>query len=246
MANQKGKLLVITALHGDETFSSEPVKKVQEQYKDTFPFDVIVGNPKAVEQNVRFTEGDLNRIAPGNPSSEIYEERRAAELVELSKNYSAVIDIHGTNANTGIFTLVTNPTFENLLLASLVPVDNVVIWASKKSQLSGPFTQYAQCPAIEIECGPKNEAIIKKDLEDVLMNFTKNCTEPAFDLMANAKVKNYFYVYGKIEGQDTSDMKEFELFEAGEEEFYPLLINSYAQGSARKMKRVNLFDLLSY
>lgn len=240
-------ILIILSTHGNEGFSIPPLKTLEKKYpKNKYGYDWIIGNPKAHEKNVRFTEGDLNRLAPGNMSSKIYEERRAAELINLSSKYKFIIDIHGTDSNSGVFVLVTNPSLENLLLASSLPIKNVVIWASKESLTKGPVTQYAKCPALEIECGPKNSKEISKLLESTLERIIKNPYPKLDETMENLKNQNYFVVYGKELDVDTSKMLEFKKTKIKNEEFYPLLVNAYQKGSARKMKKIDFFDLLSY
>lgn len=244
MAN---KTLFITALHGDEGFGVEILQKIEKDYpREKYNYDWIIGNPEAYKQNVRFTKEDLNRVAPGNINSDIYEQKRAAEIIDLSKNYSCIVDIHGTNAKSGIFTLIPNPKIENLLLASMLPIKNNVIWAAKVSLEKGPVTQYTQCPAVEIECGPKTSPEIQADLEKIIAKILENSNSGLNSLNENTKDKVFYQVYGSIENADTSNMNEFEETEFNGEKFYPLLINSYKSGSARKMKKVDFFETLGY
>lgn len=241
------KILFITALHGNESLGVEIMKRIE----DTLPptennYEWLIGNPEAYKQNVRFTQDDLNRVAPGSSNSNSYEERRAAELVELSKKYSFAIDIHGTSAKSGIFVLITNPTLENLVLAASLPIKNVVVWAANSSKEKGPVTQYLNCPAVEIECGPKTDPNIHIQLQEAITEIVKNKGKNLDYLFANIKKQQYFSVCGSIENIDTSRMKEFQETEVQGEKFYPLLINSYKQGSIRKIQRIDFFDLLSY
>lgn len=246
MAKKNNKILFIAALHGNEGFGVDVMKKIEASLpSQDNNYEWVVGNPEAYKQDIRFTKEDLNRIAPGDAESEIYELKRAAELVKLSKDFSYVIDIHGTNANSGIFILVTNPTIENLLLAASLPIKNVVIWASKNSLKQGPITQFLHCPAVEIECGPKDSKDIQLELEKVINNVLTTHLELP-NLLDSAKKKNYYRVYGKIENADTTQLKEFEKVKVDDEEFYPLLINSYVTGSTRKMKKVDLFNMFCY
>lgn len=241
------KTLFIAALHGDEGFGVEVLKKVEGKFsKDEYNYDWIIGNPKAWENNVRFTEVDLNRVAPGSLNSEVYEERRAAELIELSEQYSSVIDIHGTNANSGIFILIPNPTIVNLMLATSMPIENVVIWAAKVSKVTGPVTQYLKCPSLEIECGPKSSLEIHDQLTEIVSKIVASKEANLETLLKNAEKQKFFKVYGSIEDVDTSKMKEFEETDLNGEKFYPLLINSYKSGSARKMQKIDFFDIFSY
>ncbi len=241
------KILFIAALHGNEEFSIGVLQEIEKEYpKDKYNYDWVIGNPEALKKNVRFTEVDLNRNAPGDSKAESYEERRAAELIELSKDYSAVIDIHGTEANSQIFSLVTNPTIENLLLAAALPILKSVVWASKSSLTKGPLTQFMHCPAVEIECGPKADPKIHDELKEILIQILTKRETSLDNLLEIAKEKEFYLVYGKAENVDTTDFKEFKEAVLDNEVFYPLLVNSYKVGSTRKMKKMNFFEIVAY
>lgn len=241
------KILFISATHGNESFSIPVIRSLEKKYlRGKYGYDWIIGNPKALKRNIRFTEVDLNRSAPGNLKSALYEERRARQLVDLSKKYRFLIDIHGTDSGSGIFVLVTNPTLENLLLAASIPIKNVVIWAAKSSLAKGPLTQYVKCPAVEIECGPKSSKKISKWLETVVEDIIKKPSPDLREIIDNIPRQKYFIVYGKEENINTRQMQDFKKTKIKEEEFYPLLVDAYQKGSTRKMKKLNLFDLLSY
>jgi succinylglutamate desuccinylase len=114
-------LLVLTCVHGNEDFANGPVSALQEQYGDRF--DWIVGNPRALDQRVRYTEVDMNRVAPGSPDDPRYEGRRAYELLQIASRYPYVIDIHGTTANCGVFSIVPGAplTLQRLALRQRFP-----------------------------------------------------------------------------------------------------------------------------
>src|SRR3989338_15537 len=112
---QKKKKLVVLGTHGDEILVEpywlEGIRRLIDQYRDRF--DILVGNPRAVKQNRRFTEGsiDMNRIFPGTLDSPIYEERRAAQIIDFTKGYDEVLDCHTTGpVPCGAAILVANPT----------------------------------------------------------------------------------------------------------------------------------------
>lgn len=246
MTADPSKILFVAALHGDEGFAVDVLRKLEGDPAFAGQADWMIGNPKAHEQNERYLDGDLNRIAPGDKDGNLYEERRAAELVELSGNYRALIDIHGTDARSGIFVLIPNPTLENLLLAASLPVRNVVIWNSKKSLIRGPFVQYARCPAVEIECGPKHDPETSRDLEKLIREIVARPAPDLAALLENLGRQEHYEVYGKREGVDTDSLREFEETTVDGETFYPLLINSYDRGSVRTMRKLDLPKLLAY
>lgn len=146
---KKKELLFLAATHGDEGFSVPILDRLNKRFQGRFNY--IIGNERAYERNVRFTDTDLNRSAPGNATSLLYEVRRANEILKIAKNYRSVIDIHGTTANSGIFVIIANPTPVNIALASCLPIRNVVIWAVKSSESKGPITQFVS-RGVAIEC----------------------------------------------------------------------------------------------
>lgn len=229
------KILFLTATHGDEGFSVPVFQRVEKQYpKGEFGYDWTVSNPRALGENRRFTEADLNRSAPGDPNSPVYEERRAAEIVELSSNFTCLIDVHGTVADSGIVTIIPYPTLENIILAKKVGVKRNVIWYSKSSLEKGPIVQFTNCPAVEIECGPKNETSTQEGLEKVIVSFLEEA-EPS-------EQPEFYQVYGKLP-TDGNIYKDFELATKGDEEFYPFLSNQYEGVACYKMRKVKFEDL---
>src|SRR5574344_1930263 len=91
------RILFITATHGNEQDGVKVMQQLEKELpKDKYGYDWIIGNEKAYQKNVRYIDQDLNRSAPGDSSSPVYEVRRAAELVKIANSYDVVIDIHGT------------------------------------------------------------------------------------------------------------------------------------------------------
>jgi hypothetical protein len=71
----------------------------------------MLANPRAVTQNVRFTESDLNRSF-GDGFLGTYETERARELRRQAEAYDIVLDFHNTqtpNNNCGFVGLGCNP-----------------------------------------------------------------------------------------------------------------------------------------
>ncbi|MED5371008.1 MAG: succinylglutamate desuccinylase/aspartoacylase family protein [Myxococcota bacterium] len=84
--------------HGDETGSLPAAIELLESLDGGRPLvgslTVILGNPRAAQAGVRFTEADLNRVFLPGPDS--YERRRAAALMPLLAQADVVVDIHQT------------------------------------------------------------------------------------------------------------------------------------------------------
>jgi len=187
------KILILTSAHGDEVIGTEIMSKLMKGRKSK-TCCWLIANPKAYQARTRFIDTDLNRVAPGDKNATTYEDRQAWQIMKQARQYAMILDIHGSNSKTGIFTIVTNPKLENLILAALLPIKNVVIWASTKSKNQGPITQFVRC-GVEIECGPQKNRKIETELKAILKKITTNGLN--FDI-TNIQEKKYYRVYGKI------------------------------------------------
>jgi hypothetical protein len=220
----KNNILFIGGTHGDEPIG---VNALKELAKERSNFDWIIGNEPALRQKNREFEGNLNRSAPGNKDSLFYAQRRAAEILELSKKYKFVIDLHGTPSQSGIFIIITNPKKENFKLAARLPIKNVVYWPSFSSELEGPMSEFFPC-GLEIECGPKNDPKTKQKLKNIIKNF--------LDKKTSDKKQKIFEVYDSYSGPNLG-LKEFQLTKINGEKFYPVLVGVYPKITCYKMKR---------
>jgi len=232
------KILFIGGTHGDETIGVEVLEKMRGERND---FDVVIGNPKALRKGRRFVRYDLNRCAPGSRLSPYYEKRRARFLVNLSKKYDYTIDIHGSSCLVGIFTIITNPSPENLALADKLDLERIVIWPAFSPELKGALSEYFNC-GVELECGPKEDEATKKELSRVLLKFLDSAADVNYQ---TAKPKKYYQVYGSLSASDEinypRDWEEFCSLTWRGETFVPLLINSYKKRNGiycYKMKQI--------
>lgn len=210
---KKNKVLIIVATHGDEPFAISMIRKLSKKYR----FDWLVGNPRALKNNSRGTQADLNRSAPGNIKSKIYEERRAAYLIKLSRKYEIVLDIHSANYLDGIVSIVTNPSWQNIELAQSFPADSMIIWPSLRTDAS-PLTQFMP-NAIEIECGRSDNPELAIKLEKLLVMYLGN-PRKKFE-------QEKYIVTGKILGRENKKLRDFQLATVGNYTFYPFLSNQY-------------------
>jgi succinylglutamate desuccinylase len=117
------KILIVGSTHGHEKIGLHVIGELRKLNLDSNQAEFVVGNPKASELGVPFTEGDLNRVFPGRPDGN-YEERRAFKLSEKILLADLVIDIHSTkttdlsNNSMVIVTKYDEPTKELLSLIS--------------------------------------------------------------------------------------------------------------------------------
>lgn len=87
------KVLVLGGTHGNELLGVRLVQSLQKTPIKNV--DICIANPRAVQQDVRFVETDLNRSF-GEQERTSYEIDRAKELSWLVKGYDIVLDFHNT------------------------------------------------------------------------------------------------------------------------------------------------------
>lgn len=227
-------ILFISATHGDEGFSVDVLDDMQRTYDPVeYGYDWIIGNPRALEYGARFVNKDLNRVAPGDPNSRYYEDRRAAEIIRLSQKYDAVIDIHGSVADCGIVTIIPYPTADNLALSKSIPVERSVVWYAEESSTCGPLTQHTLCPAVEIECGPKDNESIKANLKELVGKIIVANLAGQSDAVS----QELYTVYGVEMGEFDENVADFREVTRSDESFYPFMSNQYKGTLCYKLRR---------
>jgi len=91
-------IIFVAGIHGNEQI---PVKALSEN-----GIQFILGNPNAYEQNVRYTEEDLNSVFGINNNT--YESKRASEILKEIDESDLVVDFHTTSATTEPFAIVVD------------------------------------------------------------------------------------------------------------------------------------------
>lgn len=138
------KLLVIGGMHGNEPLGIKVVRLLQK--KKLKNVDAILANREAVDKNCRFKTQDLNRTFPGDLDSNIYEQKRAAYLLEICKKYDLVLDFHNTYCPGNDCSFIGINANEDLFKVSSFLGLNKIIIADYEC-----INKYAQnCISIEI------------------------------------------------------------------------------------------------
>ncbi len=86
---------IVACLHGNEPCGLVVPQLLKNlKIKGTVKF--VIGNPLALEQNIRFVNQDLNSSFPGSKQGK-YEERRAKEILQFLEGCDEVLDLHSTS-----------------------------------------------------------------------------------------------------------------------------------------------------
>ncbi len=115
METQAPQLTISVGIHGNEQESVQALNAVLEEAEQELmrvekPVLFILGNPRAVEENVRYIDTDLNRQFFADKEkiqNRLYEGHRALEILSCAKGTRYLLDIHSTDGPTrkpyGIF-----------------------------------------------------------------------------------------------------------------------------------------------
>lgn len=240
----KNKVLFISATHGEEGFSVKILDKLEKKYpKSKYGYERIIGNPKAFSKNIRYLDSNLNRSAPGNKNSKFYEKKRAFKIMQITKKYKYVIDLHGADSDCGVVIIICNPILSNFVLAGMLEIKKIVIWRTKEDLNKGPLTEFCKPAGLEIECGRKTDSKIQDKLKQVLNRFIKTYRKISIEkVMKNLRKKELYVIYGKQNNQDCS-LQDFKKTKRGNEIFYPFMSNVYPKIGCYKMKKIKLEKL---
>ncbi|MCO5113350.1 MAG: aspartoacylase [Bdellovibrionaceae bacterium] len=128
------KVVIVGATHGNEKTGAWLIEKWK-THPDLLPsqheYLLMIGNPKALEQNTRYVDFDLNRsFNGGNQDSKTYEYHRARELKNKVKEWSKgddvfLIDLHTTTSNMGTTLILSDQ-------------ERLNAWVLKKAQIQIP------------------------------------------------------------------------------------------------------------
>lgn len=141
---------VTAATHGDEAIGVHVLNNLKDGLqltRGTARF--IIANPPALARGVRYREQDLNRIYPGVEGAK-GEAGIAPQVLRLIGDADYVIDLHSTSSETESFAIVTGQSEEQLRLAEMTGVKNIVLIPRKGQGYA--MVDYVTC-GIGIELG---------------------------------------------------------------------------------------------
>lgn len=163
-----GKTIAIFAgVHGNEIGSITAMQEaISSIILERGTVHYIVGNPRALEQNVRFTEMNLNRAfirgSLANPTLEdTYERRRAKELIPLLDTCDALLDIHSvSNKQATPFIICEKEYFP---LARQFPFTIVSSgWNAIEPGSTDYYMSTSGKPGLCLECGYHNDPMVSQ------------------------------------------------------------------------------------
>ena len=167
--NPGKNILILGAVHGNETAGTEAQLKLIEQLRNqevklksgSVTFIPIV-NEAANKIDERFVDVNLNRVICHHDTPSNNEERIANALLPFIEKCDILVDLHSTHCPADVpFAFLDYPTPKNLELLSLVPVQTALagwpeIYKNQPDITNYCTEEYAHThhkSAITIECG---------------------------------------------------------------------------------------------
>lgn len=233
------ELALVGSIHGDEPCGAHAVKTLLAANPAVErPVKCIIANERALDRGVRYTETDMNRAFPGDPSGKRYEERLAAEFLSEIRDCT-VFSMHSTQSHERPFAIVdeTGPLAETI--CPYLSVESVVETAGF---VDNTLVGYAD--VIELECGLQGSTQAKLNAVQLVWEFLratgalagrrKPSTEPlpVFQLrhrIPKPRADSYDVHVSNFErvdpGTPYASVDEEDL--VAEETFYPVLVSPY-------------------
>ena len=121
-------VVVMGGVHGNEKIGVQIIEALKlELFNEKICGEIylIIGNPKAVTENKRFIDLDLNRLFGDDFSNSNYEEKRAFEIAEFLAKADFLLDIHSTIKKSIPFVYCGN-TQKHFSLAKILATKYIV------------------------------------------------------------------------------------------------------------------------
>ncbi len=166
------KITVIMAwVHGNEKSWIIAIQKLIPLIKiETWTVYFIFANLKAIEQNIRFVEKNLNRCFKKRIIWTSYEDKRAKEIRKILKKSDYLLDIHNTN-NTQSEPFIIS---EEKDIGKYFPVKKIITWLNViHAGGSDGYLWSLNKVWVCIECGSISDPKWALLAENAIINFLK-------------------------------------------------------------------------
>lgn len=221
---------MVACIHGEESCGWEAIQRFKEsRHKLKQPLKIILANEKAYEAGERYVDVDMNRVFPGDPESEKYEERIAYRL-ENELQGLKVLDIHSTASREAPFGIIVGDNTSEKELARSAGIQQLV----DMSYVGGMSPEIC---SVTVELSRTSGDPVE-DAYKLLINFL--AAEGLIDSEFERSDPEFFKVYSKEEGSGYEFLaSNFQKVEEGEvyaekegsqkiseEDFYPVLMST--------------------
>jgi len=241
---------VLGSVHGDEPCGKRAIERfLSEEHEVKKPVKLIIVNEKALEEDKRYLEADLNRSMPGDEDSDLYEERLAAKLFEEIKGLK-VLDIHSTRSYPEPFATIKDLEDSTKNMVESTGVEKAVVF----EEGSGSTTEHVE--GVIIESGYQGSDEAAENAYKVMKNFL--AAQGAIEDEYTVSEPDYYRYKDTVEGDYTFLAENFRKVEKGqvyarnqeielkaEKDFYPVLMSTdgYEGMLGFKAEKINQTDL---
>jgi succinylglutamate desuccinylase len=158
----------VGAIHGDEPCGARAIERfLGAERAIERPVKLILANERALERDVRFVERDLNRSFPGDPDSEVGEERLAHALVREVEN-CLTLGFHSTVSTEKAFGTVADLDARKRAVFRALPVDAVADFTDVVEGRSVNLPGF-----LNVEAGYQGSAAAAENAYDCLLAFLR-------------------------------------------------------------------------
>ncbi len=213
------KIAIVFCLHGNEKYGAEVVAKLPASHSCFF------ANERALKENVRFIDEDMNRVFPGKVDGN-HEEKLAFELKSKLKAFDCVLDLHSSSNYCPLFGIVTDPTIEQIRFAKRLGLKKLVV-------ISGKFVKgvalidHVKC-GLSLEIGPHDGHGNVEEVLELIGNLDSNIDVP----MEIFELEEYIVKESDdVILRNFCEVRKGDLIEKNrisEKDFVPVLVNEEA------------------
>lgn len=159
------EIAVVGSIHGDEPCGKYAIERfLESDYEVQKPVKFVVANEKALEQDERFLDVDLNRSFPGDPESDSHEERLASKITEEIEGMT-VLDIHSTRSHPTPYAAFGDVNDETICIMRSAGIEKGCSFPEGSNSLN----DYVN--GVVVEVGPQGTEDAKEQAYEVLLNF---------------------------------------------------------------------------
>lgn len=233
LGDGKPEYTIVAGVHGDETCGWHAFNRLKaSEVRVKKPLKFVLANERAFKLGLRFCDIDLNRVMPGNASSDKHEERLAARL-QRELEGTNVLDFHSTESRGCPYAIITGDDSASRRLSRSTGLDRVV----DMSLYEGGVTQ--DVAGVAVECGYYDDEDAATVAHRLLLHFL--AAEGVIDGPYSLSKPTLYEVIGDAPGQGYTFVAEnFQKVGAGEvfarkngkarradESFYPVLMSTH-------------------
>lgn len=185
-------VVIVGGTHGNEITGVYAVKHWMEHPNEllslkgnSFKLEVMLANEKAIAENRRYIDRDLNRCFKfadlDNSDLMLYEECRAKKINQLigyrsPQQADFVIDLHTTTSNMGSSLIIStlNPLIFNLAAFLNEKIPDLKVYYEALSPEDNPYLySLGRTDGILIEIGPTPQGVLRADIYQKMVTMVK-------------------------------------------------------------------------